>query len=280
MMTLPVRSVVAIAMFLPFFALAAEEPRQASGTFEGTKIKFNVNGAYAYWTRSGDEPLIEVAVSNVGFKPSFFDSFYDPRPAIDTFFVDDETAVAYFQFEPNGKYHGMSYYLGSGDGCGFCYDPTVKSTVKIGQRANGKLSFKGDNRGFDFQIDVPVAPKEWGKPIAGDGGEIGKAYRAYNAAMDQDDRKAILKLLDAGNRATWAKREKAGKLDSYLDYLSDKIHWRLKEARIVGGYVRENQAVLLIKGSSRIIDHIKGQVTLTRESDGWKISDEVYQVGE
>ena len=74
--------------------------------------------------------------------------------------------------------------------------------------------------------------------------------------------------------------EKKGKLDSYLDYLSDKVHWRLKEARIVGGYVRENQAVLLIKGSGPVIDHVKGQVTLTRENDGWKISDEVYQVGE
>ena len=275
------RSALVIALFMPFLALAAEESRQASGTFEGTKSRFKVGGAYAYWTRSGDEPLIEVAVSNYGFKSPFFDAFYDPRPAIDTLFVDDETAVVYFQFEPNGKYHGLSYYLGSGDGCGFCYDPKVKSTVKIaGQHAAGKLSFKDDNRAFEIQLDVPVAPKEWGKPIAGDAGEIGKAYRAYNAAMQKDDRKTILKLLDADNRERWAKREKEGKLDSYVDYLSDKVHWRLKEARIVGGYVRENQAVLLIKGSSAVIDHVKGQVTLRRESDGWKISDEVYQVGE
>ncbi|HMC22688.1 MAG TPA: hypothetical protein VKL19_12630 [Thermoanaerobaculia bacterium] len=275
------RALLVIAMFVPFVALAAEEAKQASGTFEGTKVKFNVKGAYAYWTRSGDEPLIEVAVSNSGFKPAFFDSFYDPRPVIDTLFVDEETGVVYFQFEPNGKYHGMSYYLTSGDGCGFCYDPKVKSTVKItAQRADGKLSFKDENRSFDIQLDVPIAPKEWGKPIAGDGGDIGKAYRAYNTAMQNDDRKAIFKLLDSGNRESWTKQEKKGKLDSYLDYLSDKVHWRLKEARIVGGYVRENQAVLLIKGSGPVIDHVKGQVTLTRENDGWKISDEVYQVGE
>ena len=83
-----------------------------------------------------------------------------------------------------------------GDGCGFCYDPSVKSTVRIaGQRAKGKLSYTGDNRGFNIDMDVPIAPKEWGKPIAGDAGEIGKAYRAYNAAMQKDDRKTILKLL-------------------------------------------------------------------------------------
>src|SRR5436190_2173635 len=123
--------VMVAALCLPFLALGADEKEQVSGRFEGSKVKFNVHGAYAYWLRSGDEPLIEVAVSNAGFKPAFFDSFYDPKPAIDTLFVDNETAVVYFQFQPNGKYHGLSYYLTSGDGCGFCYDPKVKSTVKI-----------------------------------------------------------------------------------------------------------------------------------------------------
>ncbi|HEY8132910.1 MAG TPA: hypothetical protein VII12_13590 [Thermoanaerobaculia bacterium] len=275
------RTLLVIAMFVPFLAPAAEEAKQASGMFEGTKIKFNVNGAYAYWTRSGDEPLIEVAVSNYGFKPAYFDTFYDARPVIDARFADEETAIVYFQFEPNGKYRGLSYYLAPGDGCGSCYDPSVKSTVKIaGQRANGKLSFKDDSRAFDIQLDVPVAPREWGKPIAGDGGDAGKAYRAYNVAMASDDRKATFRLLDADNRERWTKREKEGKLDAYLDYLSEKVHWRMKDARVVGGFVRDKQAVLLVKGSTPILDHVHGQVTLTRESDGWKISDEVYQVGE
>ena len=119
-------SVMVMALCVPFVASAADEV-QASGKFEGTKKRFDVSGAYAYWVHDpNDGPLIEVAVSNSSFKQSYFDSFYDPRPAIETLFVDDETAVVYFQFEPNGKYHGMSYYLTSGDGCGFCFDPKVK----------------------------------------------------------------------------------------------------------------------------------------------------------
>src|SRR6266581_3315354 len=177
-------SAIAIAAFVPLLALAADDA-QVSGKFEGTKKKFDVGGGYAYWINDpNDGPLIEVAVSNSSFKSSYFDAFYDPRPAIDTLFVDDQTAVVYFQFEPNGKYHGMSYYLGSGDGCGFCYDPSVKSTVRIAnQRAKGGLTFKGENRSFDIQINVPVAPKEWGTPLKGDGVEIGNAFRAYNSAM-------------------------------------------------------------------------------------------------
>ncbi len=274
-------SAMMIAAFVPFLSLAAEEA-QVTGKFEGTKKKFDVGGGYAYWiTDPNDGPLIEVAVSNSSFKSSYFDAFYDPRPAIDTLFVDDQTAVVYFQFEPNGKYHGMSYYLTSGDGCGFCYDPSVKSTVRIaGQRAKGKLSYTGDNRGFNIDMDVPIAPKEWGKPIDKDGSDQAKAFRAYNAAMDKSDQKAVFKLLDSETRDIWTKQEKKGKLDAYLDYRSEKIHWRLKDARIVNGYVRGNQAVLLVKASSPLIDHIHGQVLLTKESDGWKIGDEMYQVGE
>ena len=272
---------IAIAALLPFSLAAADTP-QASGKFKGSKYSFDVGGALAYWSRSADAgPLIEVAVSNDAFKTEAFDAFYDPKPVIDANFADEQTAVVYFQFEPNGKYHGMSYYLGSGDGCGFCHDPGVKSTVRIaGQRAKGALTLSGDNRSFGIQIDVPIAPKEWGTPLKGDGGDIGSAYRAYNSAMDSSDRKAIFDLLDADTQETWKKREKEGRLDKYLDYRVDKVHWRVKDARIVRGYVRENQAVLLIKAASPVIDHLHGQVALTREGGRWKIADEVYEVGE
>src|SRR5439155_16803264 len=220
-------SAIAIAAFMPLLSFATDDA-QVTGKFEGTKITLDVGGGYAYWISSEDGPLIEVAVSNSSFKSSYFDAFYDPRPAIDTLFVDDQTAVVYFQFEPNGKYHGMSYYLTSGDGCGFCYDPKVKSTVRIvGQRAKGRLSFTGENRGFNIDMDVPIAPKEWGKPIDKEASDQAKVFRAYNAAMDKSDQKAVFKLLDSETRDIWTKQEKKRKLDAYLDYRAEKVHWRL-----------------------------------------------------
>ena len=274
-------SAIVIAAFLPLLSFAADEAT-VTGKFEGTKKRFDAGGGYAYWINDpNDGPLIEVAVSNSSFKSSYFDAFYDPRPAIDTLFVDDQTAVVYFQFEPNGKYHGLSYYLTSGDGCGFCYDPKVKSTVRIaGNHAKGKLSYTGDDRGFDIDMDVPIAPKEWGKPIDKDASDQARAFRAYNAAMDKGDQKAVFKLLDAATRGIWTTQEKKKNLDAYLDYRAEKVHWRLKDARIVGAFARGDQAVLLVKASSPLIDHIHGQVLLTKEADGWKIADEMYQVGE
>src|ERR1043166_7871981 len=121
----------ALALLLSAPLLAADAP-QASGKFKGSRYSFDVTGAYAFWSHSAEDgPLIEVAVSNDAFRTEAFDAFYDPKPVIDTNFVDEKTGVVYFQFEPNGKYHGLHYYLGSGDGCGFCSDPKVKSTVRI-----------------------------------------------------------------------------------------------------------------------------------------------------
>ncbi len=276
------KGLVTAAIILLSASLLAADAPQASGKFKGSKYSFDVGGAYAFWSQSADEgPLIEVAVSNDAFKAEAFDAFFDPKPVIDTSFADEQTAVVYFQFEPNGKYHGLHYYLGSGDGCGFCYDPKVKSTVRIaGNRAKGGLSFSGESRSFDIQIDVPVAPKEWGKPLEADGGDAGAAFRAYNSAMEQQNRKAIFDLVDADTRARWAKREKEGKLDSWLEYREEKVHWRLKDAHIVRGFVRGDQAVLLVKGTSPAIDKVHGQVALTREGGKWKIADEVYEVGE
>jgi hypothetical protein len=266
---------------------AAGEPAKASGKFAGTRVSFDVGGAYAFWNR-GQDRLIEVAVSNDPFRASAFDAFYDPRPVISSRFADDQAHVVYFEFEPDGKYHGLSYYFGSGDGCGFCYDTAVKSTVRIEkQRVKGRIAFKEPNRDFDIQLDVPIAPEEWGQAISGEGGEIGAAYHGYNAAWDKDDHKGVFDRLDSANQRRWKKIEQEdktdrGRLDRYITFREHDFHWNLKEedARIVGGYVRGDQAVLLVKAKNTSIDRIHGQVTLTRENGRWKIGDEVYELGE
>ncbi len=253
---------------------------QASGTFKGNRISFEVTGAYAFWSRSPGEPLIEVAIANDEFGDAY-DAFYDPAPVIQSTFVDERTVVAYFEFEPNGKYHGVSYQLAAGDSCGFCYDPGVKSTVRFRNgRAQGGLSFTSKNRTFDVHFDVPVAPREWGSPLPAGGGEPGATYSAYSAAMTGSDRKAIFDALDDFHRGLWHKYEKQGNLEEWLDYRLDKVHWRIVEPRVVEGFMRGDQAILLIQAHSKLLDHVHGQVALTREAGRWRISDEIYEVGE
>ena len=121
---------------------AEEKAPQASGKVESKGWTFEARGAYAFPAEVGfdDEPGIKVAISNAGFLVEALDRDYDREHMIDTFFRDDETLVAYFQFSKSGAYKGVSYYFASGDGCGLCYDSSVQSTVKVEKgRIHGAL---------------------------------------------------------------------------------------------------------------------------------------------
>jgi hypothetical protein len=63
-------------------------------------------------------------------RPAALDDYYDRQHAIDTLFADDESRVVYFELDDAGRYHGLSYYFGPGDGCGYCFDSTVKSSSR------------------------------------------------------------------------------------------------------------------------------------------------------
>lgn len=255
----------------------------ASGTFASGEKRVSVGGAYAFWAKSGspdEDPVIRVAVSNDRFQAATFDAFYDPQPLISERFADDETQVVYFEFQPDGRYHGLSYYFGQGNGCGYCYDSSVKSTGKTERgRLQGNLQFKDERRSFDIRLDVPVPPREWGKPLPAGGGEVGKAFLAYQRALESRDKKTIYDLIVSSQRGPWKRREAEGKLDRQIEYRWEKEHLSLTEPHIAGGFVRGDQAVLLIKGKNPYIS-LHGQVALSREEGQWRIRDEIYEVGE
>jgi hypothetical protein len=214
--------------------------------------------------------VIQVAVSNAEFLPEALDEHYDRGHAINTLFADDETKVVFFEFDESGKYHGLSYYFEPGDGCGYCFDSSVESTVRsAGGRLKGDLSYRGDDRRFQITIDVPIPPKTWGDPLPRDGGAPGKAFLAYTEALEKRDRKAIYALSDADMKARFTKYEKEGKLDGYLGYRWKDEHSELKRIRITGGFVRGDHAVVLFDASNSYIDHLYGEAILRREGGAW-----------
>jgi hypothetical protein len=275
---------VSVALLLAAFAEAqSSAPATASGRFATEKRSFDIHGAYAFWVRSGErdhEPLLRVAVSNDRFKAEAFDAFYDPEKVIETEFIDESTYVVYFEFEPGGQYHGLSYYFGSGDGCGYCYDSSVHSTVRIaGERLTGSLSFQEPHRSFQLDLNVPVPPRHWGKPLPADGGDPGKTVLAYQTALETRNQKALFDLLTGEGQQLWSQREKEGKLDRALEYRWAKEHLELTQPQITGGYVRGEDAVVLVKGKNSY-SSLKGEVALRREGSRWRIRDEIFGVGD
>lgn len=277
------RLILFLAACLPALTAFAVAPATASGKFEDRKWKLEISAVYAFRDKTsgfGEDPVIRVAVSNAAFHAGAVDDHYDRGHAISSLFADEEVKVVFFEFDESGRYTGLSYYFESGDGCGFCYDSKVKSTVKAaGGRLAGNLSFKGDTFEFDVTFDVPIPPKAWGAALPKDGGAPARAYLDYSAALEKGDRAAVYGLLDADTKARWSKHEKDGTLDGYVEYLWHEAHTLMKEIRVTGGFTRGDRAVVLFDGSSVYIEHLYGEALLREEGGRWLVHSEMVDVG-
>jgi len=110
-----------------------------SGSFTSRDVTFDVAGAVAFNGASAMDKAnaaILVAISNDRLNAGALADFVDRKLAVEKLIKDEKTAVVYLEFTPQGRFRGLSYYFGSGNGCGFCTSE-VASTVML---ANGKLS--------------------------------------------------------------------------------------------------------------------------------------------
>jgi hypothetical protein len=254
-------------------APAAKEA--ASGKFEGREWTFEAHGAYAFPGEVGmdDEAGILVAVSNGTFTNDALDRYWDRQYVIDNFLRDEHTLIVYFHFGKDAKYKGMSYYFASGDGCGFCYNGNVKSTVKIDKgRIAGKLSLAEEpNEAFwDLTIDAPIAPSDYGTPLPAGGGEQGKLYAAYHAALNGDDPNALKPMLDAEDQALFESDAQAT--------LSDKreVH-PTKSYKVTKGFIKGDRALLLVDGETAIMK-VTNEVHFVKLDGTWRVYQEIQQV--
>jgi hypothetical protein len=271
---------VAIALSLVHAAAA----QTASGHFSSRTLDVPIAGSYSYWDRaSGDKGrLVKVAVSNAGFRASMLDDWQDRGAAIHELFASDEVKVVYFDFDPDGRYRGYSYYFASGDGCGWCYDSTVHSTVRGAHgRLSGSIAFNGgpDSVAFDVTFDVPIPDKTWGKALPAGGGAPGRAYLAYHKALAAGDGAALNAVSDDHGKELLSKHEKLGDLDEYLGYRWNETHYRMQRVTVSGGFVRGDRAVILFDGNSKMFDRLHGEAVLRRDGGTWRVAEELVQIG-
>jgi hypothetical protein len=270
-------SCLAALLLLTAIAASAQQQQKgpASGKFEGREWTFEALGAYAFPAEVGmdDVPGIRVAVSNGSFSTERMDLIWDRQHVIDTYFRDEETLVVYFDFDKSGKYQGMSYYFASGDGCGFCYNGAVQSTVKIEKgRIHGglKQAPDGDDAVWDIQFDVPIAPNDYGTPLPAGGGEQGKIYAAYHTALDGNDPNALKPYLDTEHAADLA--EHGPEMLSQL-----REQHPTKSYKITKGFVKGDNALLLVDGETSIMKTMN-EVHLVKIDGTWRVYDEIQQV--
>jgi hypothetical protein len=262
-----------LAVALP--ALATAAPSQASGKFESRNWEFEPVGAYAYPGEVGldDEAGIVVAISNSPFDAEFFDGYWDRGHAIETYHKDDETLVASLQFAKSGAYKGITYYFESGDGCGYCYDGSVRSAVRVEKgKIFGKVTLVGKpgELAFDVTFDVPVAPSSYGEPLPAGGGEPGKVYAAYHQALAAWDKAALRPFYTEKVQGNYTERADA----VVQAFRSDHPDQAMK---VVRGFARGDRALLLVEGETSY-SKVKTEVHLEKQKGTWRIVDETLQI--
>ncbi len=266
------------ALLLSALALAAsafaQEPA-TKGVFKSKSVEMPVTSAVAFHGKdlfSPEREALIVAVSNAKFVPSALEAYQDRKRAIDRRFKDDETAVVYLSFTPEGKWRGLSYYFGPGNGCGFCTDD-VRSGVKLsGGRLTGQVKGSETDRSFDVTLDVPVLSDDHGPALGDGGGDPGKAYLAYHAALVKDDESAIKALLPPDRLQQWDKARKSGNLAKFVNYLREEHG--LRSVKVGKGWAKTDRAVLLVSGEGAS-GPVTGEVTLLREKGTWRVDDEL-----
>src|SRR6266496_2427252 len=189
------------------------EADTAHGTFKSQAITLEVRSAIAFHGRSslgGPDDVLLVAVTNAKVHGDALADYYDRRLAVEKRIKDDETGVVYFEFRPDGRYKGLSYYFASGNGCGFCSGDVVSTVRLAGGKLSGTLKGSEPERTFDIALDVPIMSDDHGTALAADGGPPGAAYRAYHAALGKRDRAALKTSLSMDRQQTWVDAEKKG----------------------------------------------------------------------
>ena len=253
-------------------ALFAQAP-QAKGKFSSKNWEFEPVGAYAYPGEVGfdNEQGIRVAVANVAFSAEYLDPFWDRENVIKRR-ADENALIVTFQFTEDGAYQGMSYYFGSGDGCGHCYNSKMTSTVKIaGGHLRGKIALAEEpgEAWWDIDLDVPVAPKaDHGTPLPDGGGEVGAAFAAYDKALKERDVYTLGTLFPEKMAAALAANP-----DGVI------AEWRADHPdvsyRLLKGFLRGERALLVIEGETEMLGKVSVEAHFLKEGGAWKLVDEL-----
>ena len=116
---------------------------------------------------------------------------------------------------------------------------------------------------FDLPLTVVADP---GQPLPADGGEPGKAYRAFLDVLAKKDREKVMAMQGMPSDMV----EILG-ADSVLEILS--MNHPSPEAEVLGGWIDGDRAQLRVKGTHSFGQTIRGRVELTNDGGTWKVGD-------
>jgi hypothetical protein len=126
--------------------------------------------------------------------------------------------------------------------------------------------FFGETYDFDLRFDVAITPPP-GTPLPADGGDPGKAYRAWIVAVAKGDL-PVLRAMVGGDYNGW--RIKSEDADDVKAALKDLRDGTPLQARILRGRLDGDSAVLWVEGQDRDDILRRGRVLMQRAEGAWR----------
>lgn len=130
--------------------------------------------------------------------------------------------------------------------------------------------FFDDTYEADIRFDLPLVElKDPGQPLPAGGGDPGRAYTAYIAAVAKGDVEGIKAAITEGNswRFSWLEDDNAK-----ARALEDEALHKPVRVTIGGGWVEGDRAMLKVEGPGRFGGSYAGRVMMEREGGAWKVA--------
>jgi hypothetical protein len=280
-MRLRTRTAGVVAM--AWMAAAASASAGVKGSFINGGLEYPVVDGVAYERKAefGDGMAVRLALSMKPMNAAALDAALDLQSAIGeqrggSPFVD-------LEFRADGLYTGTSYYLASGNGCGWCSDPkagaksqvTIVNGVLRGTMKITKADYSdGDGPAITLTVDTPVR-KVAATALPADGGDAGKvllACRRFALAKDAAGAKAGCFARDDKLAANAWEAEPEAFWSIALMYERDSL--QIPALKVTGGRMKGDWAEVQVEGKDSNDNAKKGSVFFHKTPAGWRFHHE------
>jgi hypothetical protein len=278
-------SLLSAAVLLAAPALATG---RAKGVFLSGGLQVEIVDAYAEVGKAdfGDDQVIVVRLAAEPLDHAAIDGALDRESAFKAQAQNSPSIKLQFD-QKTGVWRGSSYYLASGNGCGYCSTPNVPGARLMveGGALKGRLQVKtsdhsdGHGAGADITFDLPIAGAAKATALAAGGGEPGQALTACVNAVAKKDTAAFRKAcgfsLDSLDRAEenakFGDPRSKEALETFFEWgLMGHDVFRLSGFKVTGGRALATQAELLVEGKNTETNtSYKGRVFMKKTDAGW-----------
>ena len=260
-------------------ALSAGAADRGSGHFRKGEVRVDAKHVIAVTIdEDGDPAHVQtyVYLSSVPLDPGKIAAAFQPGSAVDGQLGDGSAGYVRICITADGTECGL-YFSHNNPNASFNtsgYGKFALATAPAGRIAGRWVlaepdDFFGETYDFDLDFDVAITPPP-GTPLPADGGEPGKAYRAWTAAVAKGDIK-VLSALVGGEYDAW--RIKSDDADDVKAALKDLRDGTPVQAKVLRGRIDGETAVLWIESRDRDEILRRGRVLLAREDGSWRFKE-------